>query len=195
MLKAGITTRMMTRMALLIALNVVLERILSLRIILGGVEGLRIGIGPLPVVFAGVFMGPLAGGLVGAIIGDLVGFLINPLGPYMPHFTLTATLRGVIPGLLIFLFSRGRREVGIFPLFTAVAAMFVCVNILLQPYFVEILFGTLRVVTVPAKIVEAAVSIPAYTAFFFALGRIMQRVLPLGLESDQPILHISTCIW
>ena len=188
-MKAGMTTRMLTRMALLIALNVILERILSLRIILGGVEGLRIGFGPLPVVFAGIFMGPLAGGLVGAV-GDLVGFFINPTGPYMPHFTLTAALRGIIPGLLIFLASRGgRREVGVFPLFLAVAAMFILVNVLILPYFIEILFGTLRVATVPAKIVEAVVSIPAYTVLLFALGRILERVLVLGY--DKNILHLS----
>jgi ECF transporter S component (folate family) len=192
-MKAGMTTRMLTRMALLIALNVILERILSLRIILGGVEGLRIGFGPLPVVFAGIFMGPLAGGLVGAV-GDLVGFFINPTGPYMPHFTLTAALRGIIPGLLIFLASRGgRREVGVFPLFLAVAAMFILVNVLILPYFIEILFGTLRVATVPAKIVEAVVSIPAYTVLLFALGRILERVLVLGY--DKNILHLSARIW
>ncbi len=192
MLKARMTTRMLTRMALLIALNVIIERVFSLRIILGGVEGLRIGIGPLPVVFAGIFMGPLAGGLVGAV-GDLVGFFIGTTGPYMPHFTLTAALRGVIPGLVILLAGRGRREVGIFPLFMAVAAMFVLVNILILPYFLEILIGTLRVVTVPAKIVEAVVSIPAYTAFLFALGRILERVFVLG--PDKRFLHLSARIW
>ncbi len=192
MLKNGLTTRMMTRMALLIALNVILERVLSLRIILGGVEGLRIGIGPLPVVFAGVFMGPLAGGLVGAV-GDIVGFLVSPAGPYMPHFMLTAALRGIIPGLFILLACRGRREIGIFPLFIAVSAMFILVNILIWPYFIEVLFGTLRVVTVPAKVVEAVVSAPTYTAFLFALGRILERVLPL--DPNQRFLHLSARIW
>ena len=64
-MKAKITTRMLTRMALLIALTIILERIFSIRINFGVAEGIRLGFGSLPVVFTGIFMGPLAGGLVG----------------------------------------------------------------------------------------------------------------------------------
>ncbi|NLJ56176.1 MAG: folate family ECF transporter S component [Firmicutes bacterium] len=191
-MKTGMTTRVLTRMALLIALNVILERTLSLRIVLGGVEGIRIGFGPLPVVFAGIFLGPLAGGLVGAV-GDLIGFFINPTGPYMPHFMLTAALRGALPGLLILLAGKGRREVGVFPLFLAVASMFVLVNVFLLPYFLETLFGVMRAVTVPPKIGEAVVLIPAYTAILYALGRALEKILVQG--PDKNMLRLTARIW
>jgi hypothetical protein len=90
----------------------------------------------------------LAGGLVGAI-GDLIGYFINPIGAYMPHFTLTAALRGIIPGVIILLARRGRREVGIFPLFVAVCSTLVITDIFMVPYFIESLFGLSRVITVP----------------------------------------------
>ncbi|NMB40641.1 MAG: folate family ECF transporter S component [Firmicutes bacterium] len=183
---------MLTRMALLIALAIIAERVLSIRIPLGGTEGFRLGFGSLPIVFSGIFMGPLAGGLVGAI-ADLAGYFINPFGPYMPHFTLTSTLRGVIPGLVILLASRGRREVGVFPLFLAVVAMFVIVNILILPYFQEILFGLLRVVVVPTKIVEAAINIPVYTVILFTLGKVMERVFVSGY--DKNVLRLSGRLW
>ena len=191
-MKAKITTRMLTRMALLIALTIILERIFSIRISLGSVEGIRLGFGSLPVVFAGIFMGPLAGGLVGAI-ADLVGYFINPMGPYMPHFTLTMALRGIIPGLIILLASRGRREVGIFPLFIAVTAMFILVNIIILPYFQEIVFGFLRIVTVPAKVVEAVTCIPAYIVVLFVLGRAVEKVLVFNQGKEG--LHFSGRIW
>ena len=192
LLKAKITTRMLTRMALLIALTIILERIFSIRISLGSVEGIRLGFGSLPVVFAGIFMGPLAGGVVGAI-ADVVGFFINPMGPYMPHFTITMALRGIIPGLIILLASRGRREVGLFPLFIAVTAMFILVNIIILPYFQEIVFGFLRIVTVPAKVVEAVICIPAYTVVLFVLGRAVEKVLVFNQGKEG--LHFSGRIW
>ncbi len=191
-MKLNITTQMLTRMALLVALNIILARLLSVRVPIGGAEGLRIGFGSLPVIFAGVFMGPLAGGIVGAV-GDLIGYFINPMGAYMPHFTLTAALRGIIPGLVILLFARGRKEVGIFPLFLAVCITLVVVDIFLIPYFIETLFGVFRAVLVPPRIVQNIITIPAYTVLLFALGRAMERVLPP--VPGQAALHLTAKIW
>ena len=190
--KSELTTQMLVRMSLLIALNIVFERYLSLRIPFAGVEGLRIGFGSVPVIFAGLFMGPLAGGLVGAV-GDLVGFFIGGPMDLICHFTLTAALRGIIPGLVFMIAGRGRREVGIFPLFLSVSLVFVLVNILLVPYFIETLFGTFRAVTVPSKIVEAVVSIPVYTVILFTLGRALKGVLDSGL--GRRVIHVSGKLW
>ncbi len=187
----ALDNQMLTRIALLIALNVILERVLSLRIPLGAVEGMRIGIGTLPVILAGVFMGPLAGGLVGGI-GDLVGYFVSPLGAYMPHFTMTAALRGIIPGLIIVMAVRGRQEVGFFPLFLAACTTFLVVDIFMVPYFIETLFGVMRVVTVPPRIVEGIVTIPAYTALLVVLGRVMERVVP---RVQGGALHVSGKLW
>lgn len=191
--RSRISTQMLTRMALLMALNIILTRWLSVRIPIGGVEGIRIGFGELPVVFAGIFMGPLAGGLVGAV-GDMVGYFINPIGAYMPHFTLTAALRGIIPGLFILLVTLGgRREVGIFPLFLAVCITTVVVNIFMVPYFIETLFGLSRVVTVPPRIISSVIGIPAFTVMLFYLGRTMEKVL--APVHGKEALHLSGKIW
>ncbi len=187
-----ITTRMLTRMALLIALNIILTRVLSVRIPLGGVEGLRIGFGSLPVIFAGIFFGPTAGGIVGAI-GDLIGYFINPVGAYMPHFTIAAALRGVLPGLVILLLSRGRRQIGIFPLFLAVCGTLFLTDIFLVPYFLETLFGLSRLVTIPTRLIQNAIAIPAYTILLFSLGRAMEKVFPFGSHEDA--LHLTGKLW
>ena len=191
-MKASITTQMLTRMALLIALNIILSRFLSVRVPLGGAEGLRIGFGSLPVIFAGVFMGPVAGGIVGAV-GDLVGYFINPIGAYMPHFTLTAALRGIIPGLIILLMTRGRKEMGIFPLFLAVSVTLITVEILMIPYFIETLFGVFRTVLVPPRIIQTIITIPAYSILLLTLGRATERVFPPA--PGQGALHLTGKIW
>ncbi len=191
-MKASITTQMLTRMALLIALNIILSRFLSVRVPLGGAEGLRIGFGSLPVIFAGVFMGPVAGGIVGAV-GDMIGYFINPIGAYMPHFTFTAALRGIIPGLIILLMTRSRKEMGIFPLFLAVSITLITVEIFMIPYFIETLFGVFRAVLVPPRIIQTIITIPLYSILLFTLGRATERVF--SPAPGQGVLHLTGKIW
>ncbi len=133
-----ISTRKLVFLSLLTALGIVLTRFLSLRLPLFGVEGIRIGIGSLPMIFAGMVFGPVAGGLVGAVT-DLVGFWISPMGAYMPHFTLTAFLTGFIPGFLMKYFFHNKRTLPYILISIAVGQSIT--SILLVPYFIHILFG------------------------------------------------------
>ena len=83
----------LTCLALLIALDIILTRFLSIN-----TQFLRISLGMIPVALAGVIFGPVWGGVCGAA-GDLLGMLIFPSGAYFPGFTLTAALTGIIYGL------------------------------------------------------------------------------------------------
>jgi len=192
-MQGKISTPMLTRMAMLVALNIILTRWLSLRVPMGGVEGIRIGFGELPVYFAGIFLGPAAGGIVGAV-GDICGYFINPLGAYMPHFTLAAALRGIIPGLVLTLLSHGgRRKVGILPLFLTLAATIVTVNIYMVPYFIETLFGLSRLVTVPPRIISSMISIPLFTAMLAYLNPKMESAFIVGPSKYG--VHLTGKIW
>ena len=133
-----INTRKLVFLSLLTALGIVLTRFLSLRLPLFGVEGIRIGIGSLPMIFAFMVFGPVAGGLVGAVT-DVVGFWISPMGAYMPHFTLTAFLTGFIPGfVMIYIFKNVRNFK---TLLISIAIGQIITSIILVPYFIHILFG------------------------------------------------------
>lgn len=133
-----INTRKLVFLSLLTALGIVLTRFLSLRLPLFGVEGIRIGIGSLPMIFAGMVFGPVAGGLVGAVT-DVVGFWISPMGAYMPHFTFTAFLTGFIPGfVMIYIFKNVRNFK---TLLISIAVGQIITSIILVPYFIHILFG------------------------------------------------------
>ncbi len=184
---------MLTRMSMLVSLNVILTRWMSLRVPMGGVEGIRIGFGELPVYFAGIFLGPTAGGFVGAV-GDICGYFFNPLGAYMPHFTLAAALRGVIPGLILMLLSYGgKRKVGIIPLFLTLGATIVTVNIYLVPYFIETLFGLSRLATVPPRIISSMVSVPLFTALFIYMNPKMENAFVV--EPSNYGVHLTGKIW
>lgn len=153
------STRELVYLALFISLNVVLTRIASIRLAIGGVEGIRIGFGSFPTILAGIVFGPVAGGIVGAL-GDMVGFYINPAGPYMPHFTLTAALTGIIPGLLIIPF---RKTIPSFwALVFSIGIGEIITSMIMTPYFLNMLFNIPFVVTIPSRIISLAIQIPMY---------------------------------
>jgi len=165
-----ISSHKITTMGLLIALSIILTRIASLRIAIGGVEGIRIGLGRLPIILGGIIFGPLAGGLIGAF-SDLLGYFINPIGAYMPHFTLTSALTGIIPATILIL-MRKKYEPNIFDLGIAITAGQVITSIILIPYFLNILFGLPWKVLMPPRILAEPIQIFIYT---YTINIILKR--------------------
>ncbi len=88
------TARIVT-LALLIALQVVLSRFLSINL-----QFLKIGFSFIPLMFAGYLYGA-SGGVVVAAASDLIGSLLFPSGPFFPGFTATAALAGFVYGLVL----------------------------------------------------------------------------------------------
>lgn len=168
-LKMKISSHKITTMGLLIALSIILTRIASLRIAIGGVEGIRIGLGKLPIILGGIVFGPLAGGLIGAF-SDLLGYFINPIGAYMPHFTLTSALTGIIPAAILLLMKKN--EPNILELGIAITIGQVITSVLLVPYFLNILFGLPWGVLIPPRIVSEPIQIFIYT---YTINIILRR--------------------
>src|SRR5699024_1914559 len=144
-----------------IALSIVLGRLTSIRVPIGGIEGVRIGFGGLPVIFSGIVLGPLAGAIVGGI-GDLIGFWINPMGLYMPHFSITAALTGLIPGLL--LRSLKKSQYTFLQLVLAISIGQIITSILLVPYFLQKFFSVPMIASLPANLVNQAIHVPLYAS-------------------------------
>jgi len=164
-----LNTKTKATLAVLVSFQIVLARLASLRVSIGGIEGIRLGFGAFPSIFAGIAYGPLAGAVVGAL-GDIIGFFINPMGAYMPHFTLTAALTGAIPGFVAKALG-GPSKINLSRLLVTVAAGQIVSSVLLVPLFLRQLFGLPLAATLPAKIVGEAVNIPLYTLLFDALRK------------------------
>ena len=99
--RARLALRVLTLDGLMIGLSIVLTRLMSLNVPIGGGIGARIGLGHLPIVFIGIVAGPLSGLLVGAA-ADLVGFVIWPSGPFIIwQITAISALNGVIPWVFV----------------------------------------------------------------------------------------------
>ncbi len=81
--------------AMLVALEVILERVFSLKTM-----GYKIGLYFIPPALAAMLYGPAASAAVFAL-GDLTGALLLPFGPYHPGFTVVAAIMGLVYGMFL----------------------------------------------------------------------------------------------
>lgn len=132
-------------LGLLIALDVVLTRFLSIQLPFS-----RIGFGFLPIAVVGMLFGPFYGVLAG-IAGDLIGISLFPTAPYFIGFTISAAIRGLIYG--IFLRNRPLKFMQI-----AIASILVStvVTICLDTTWLHIILGKGYLALLPIRLAQGA---------------------------------------
>ena len=147
---------------MLVAVHVLLSRILSVN-----AWNIKIGLAFLPVYAAAYLYGPWAAALVGGI-GDLVGALAFPIGPYFPGFTLSCALTGVIFGLLL----KGGKPFKSVVL--AAAADQVIVGILMNTFWISLLYGSPFLQLMEIRSIQAAI--------MFVLETVVIRLMDVPMK-------------
>ena len=147
---------------MLVAVHVLLSRILSVN-----AWNIKIGLAVLPVYAAAYLYGPWVAALVGGI-GDLVGALAFPIGPYFPGFTLSCALTGVIFGLLL----KGGKPFKSVVL--AAAADQVIVGILMNTFWISLLYGSPFLQLMEIRSVQAAI--------MFVLETVVIRLMDVPMK-------------
>jgi len=95
-------TRNLVMMGVLIAIEIILARFLSIQ-----TETLRISFETIPIGLAGIWLGPAAGALV-ALVSDILGTIISGYGVYFPPLSLGPVAFAVVCGLCTkYLFHQG----------------------------------------------------------------------------------------
>lgn len=131
--------------ALLIGLNVVLSRFLSIN-----AWNIKIGFTFLTIYVAARIYGPLGGIIVGGL-GDLIGSLLFPTGPYFPGFTFTAILTGLLYGLLL------RKKSDTFTIaYTCIINEFI-INLLINTYWIHLISNANYLVLLSTRIIQAVI--------------------------------------
>lgn len=168
-------TRNITLVGLLVAMSIVLSRVASIRIPFAGVEGVRIGFGKLPIFLASFMLGPFYGGLVGAV-SDFLGYIIQPIGPYVPHFTIISALCGVIP-ITVLRIIKGK-EGHILNIIISVGIAVIITELFLIPYSLNLVFGIpWQVLIIPRLIsVPPTIAIYSYLIHVFVRRKVLQIV-------------------
>lgn len=136
--------RKLAYLAILIALDVVLNRFCSINTM-----GLKIGFSFVPIVIAASLFGPLSAAVVYAL-ADLTGAVLFPIGTYHPGFTVCAAAMGFVYGLFLYMPKNGEKglfirwkKVRIFPNVIVPALINNLVfGLLINTYWVSMLYGS-----------------------------------------------------
>ena len=98
----------------------------------------------------------------------------------MPHFTLSAALTGVIPGLIMLMFKDTKSITSFWKLLLAIAIGQITTSVFMTPYFMERLFSISMVTTVPGRAITQAIQVPLYAY----ITKVLLQRLPLLWETN-----------
>ncbi len=156
--------RIIVQVALLIALEVVLSRFLSI-----ATPIVKIGFGFVPIAICAMMFGPLWAGFLGAT-ADFIGATLFPIGPYFPGFTLSAALTGIVFGLFLY-----KKDGSGLSLAGAVSVNCLGISLVLSTYWLTILTNTPFLTLLPTRVVQNLIMIPVQ----FVVLRLLQK--PVGI--------------
>ena len=160
-MKRKFDTKMLVTAALLIAMQIILSRFLSIN-----AWNLKIGFAFTAIFVAAYLYGPVFAAIV-ATIADVVGACLFPSGAFFPGFTVTAILTGLVMG--IFLYKRqtpGR-------IIAAVAIDQLILGLLLNTYWLSVLYGSPYVPLLATRAIQCAVMIPVMYFTISALSKLL----------------------
>lgn len=163
-----LSTRELTTMALLAALEIVLSRFLSI-----SAWNTKIGFSFVPIVIAAIMMGPVPAMIVAAV-ADVVGALLFPQGAFFPGFTLTAALSGLNYGLWL------HKKPDILHTVGAAAVHQLVLSLLLNTLWISVLYGSpykaLIVTRIPQTVIISVVQLVCIPLIAEAVKRIEKAI-------------------
>lgn len=138
-------------MALLIAMEIVLTRHLSVQTPIA-----RFSFGFLPIAVMGMLYGPLFAGL-GAAVSDFVGVTLFPplVGSFFPGFTLTAFLTGAVYGFLL-----KPKPVKMWRVCAAALIVTLALNFILDSFWLYIILDRGVIALLPGRIIRTLIMFP-----------------------------------
>ena len=154
-------TKMLVTAALLIAMQIILSRFLSIN-----AWNLKIGFAFTAVFVAAYLYGPWFSAVV-AVIADVVGASLFPSGAFFPGFTVTALLSGILLGVFLYKKQTPLRIVA------AVAIDQLVLGLLLNSYWLSVLYGSPYLPLVATRAVQCLVMMPVMYFTISALSKML----------------------
>lgn len=138
--------------ALLIALEIVLSRFLSI-----STPIVKVSFSFVPLSMLAMLYGPFYAA-AGAAIADIIGVAVFPLGAYFPGYTLTAALTGLTYGLLLY-----RRPKSWGRILMAVLIVGLLLNLGLNTVWTQMTTGKAYMALLAPRVVKSLVMVPIMT--------------------------------
>lgn len=168
-MKDKISVKVLTQVAVLLAMEVVLSRFFSI-----ATPVTKFSFAFVPLAVCGALFGPVYGGIMGAL-ADLLGATLFPIGPYFPGYTLNNALHGVALGMAL---KEGRRKW--WQLALALVFNHVVVGIFLSALWGHMLTGNPYWAVVAHRVVQAVVMAPVQFIIIGLMQRPVERYAELA---------------
>lgn len=143
-------TLRITRIALLIAMQIILSRFLSI-----ATPVVKIGFAFVPLSIIGMLYGPMYSAIA-AGIADYLGSNLFPIGAYHPGFTITSILVGLTYG--IFLQKKGAKS--FLKIIVAVFIINIVLHLGLNTYWISTISGKGYLALLPTRVMSNVAIIP-----------------------------------
>lgn len=157
-------TRKFVFMALLMALEVILTRFLSIQTPI-----VRIGFGFLPIALAGMMFGPLYAGAMAAL-ADIIGMMLFPSGAYFAGFTVSAFISGVIYGIFLY-----KKDKSIVRITFSVVLNILIVDTALNTIWLTMILNKAFIAIMAPRIIKNVAMIPIEVVVIFAIWKAMEK--------------------
>ncbi|MBR5315257.1 MAG: folate family ECF transporter S component [Firmicutes bacterium] len=152
---------MLVTAALLIAMQIILSRFLSIN-----AWNLKIGFAFTAVFVAAYLYGPWFAAVV-ATIADVVGACLFPSGAFFPGFTVTAILSGLLMGFFLYKKQTPSR------ILATVAIDQLILSLLLNTYWLSILYGSPYIPLLATRAIQCVVMAPVMYFTISALSKLL----------------------
>lgn len=157
------STRMMVILAVLIALEIVLNRFLSIN-----AWNIKIGFSFVPIAIAAILFGPIPAAIVGGV-SDFVGAVLFPIGAYFPGFTLTTALIGLVLGIFL------HKKQTVFRVAMAVGINQFILGLFLNTFWISVLYQSPFIPLLLTRIIQCAILFPVQIVCILALSKAMDK--------------------
>jgi ECF transporter S component (folate family) len=129
----------------------------------------------LPNEFVYYLFGPVAGAFFAAAM-DILTFLIRPMGPFFYGFTVSAILTGVLYGVILY-----KKPLSLKRIIIAKVIHTLTINLILNTYWLTLLYGNGFFVLLPARLLKAVIMLPIETLLLYSVIKAVEATGVLKL--------------
>ncbi len=156
--------KVITALAMLGAISLVIA---SYRIDIG--PFIRITFSGIPNQIAYYLFGPIVGGVFGGAM-DILAFIMKPTGGYLPGFTLSAILRGILYGVFFYKKKMTFRRI----LVAELIVIIIC-NLFLGTLWLNIYYGKAFFAILPMRALKNIIQWPINSFLLFSIVKMLEK--------------------
>lgn len=130
---------------------------------------IRIGFDFIAKELTALFFGPVAAAMV-AGLADIISYIIKPVGAFFPGLTISAVLAAVIYGVVLY-----KKPVSLKRIIAANTLVTVFINMLLNTYWMTLLYGNGFMAIFPARVVKQLIMLPIEIVLFYTVSKILMK--------------------